>query len=348
MSQPNRPVLLETMLLGSSLANLDKVGSAQREVHYYKLLDRHFEVVLFEYSPPLDARVFRFMRPLFANKWLNSIMTPLLQSGQFKGPGVVRAKQVWGSWSAWLLARLRGQKFILRCGYIWSRSVMHERRGLPSFVKWGVLHVERFLIRRADALIYASDDIAAYYGAIQRKPFVVIPNGFDVDIFKPAPDASRAYDFVYVGRLIPLKGIQTMLDLVGPDRTLLIAGGGPLASLLSGCANVTGLGVVPNSDLPSVLNRARCFISMSSTEGSPKCLIEAILCGLYPVVSDIPAHRLLLTELGYGMLVQPDQDRPLPTIAAQVDQNKLDVFRKRYSVDVIVEREIAFCEGFVR
>lgn len=348
MSPRSKPVLLETMLLGSSLLNLDKVGSAQREVHYYKLLDRYFDVVLFEYSQPLRAGDFRQIPPIFENKWLNSLLAPFIGARRFKGVGVVRAKQVWGSWSAWLLARLKGQKFILRCGYIWSRSVMHERRDLPCMVKWAIVRFERFLIQRADALIYASEDIAAYYGTMQQRPFVIIPNGFDIDLFKRRHEVSRDFDFVYVGRLIPLKGVEAMLALVGPDRKLLIAGGGPLAHLLQGRRNVSYLGVVPNSELPAVLSKATCFISMSSTEGSPKCLIEAILCGLYPVVSDIPAHRLLIEELGYGLLIESSAGQILPTVSVFVDESKLDAFRRKYSVDAIVEREVAFCGGFVQ
>jgi len=348
MKSRQKPYLIETMLLGSSLENLARFGSADRELQYYDILAKEFYLILFEYSNPITTLNHRTISPLSNNKWINSIVNPLLQVNRFKGSGVVRSKQFWGSWAAWLLSRVNRKKFVLRCGYIWSRSVFHEHPNLHIFVRRIVLLVEKLLIKSADALIYGSHDISDYYRQFSSRPSVVIPNGFDTERFLPKPEIPKDVDFIYTGRLIPLKRIERMLENVGEEKTLIVAGGGPLARMVANKSNVIYLGVVPNSDLPNVLNRARIFISLSTTEGSPKCLIEAILCGLYPVLSDIPAHRLLVDELGYGLLLGDDQRLGGDLANCIIDPTKLEIFRERFSLPSIVSREVSFCSQFVQ
>lgn len=349
MKSKKKPFLVETMLLGSSIKNLKRFGSGQREEQYYALLSAEFDVSLFEYTSAPENVNFKSIPVLFKNKWLHSILTPILQRKKVSGLGVVRSKQLWGAWSAWLFARLMGKKFILRCGYIWSRAVTHEHPNLDKGLRHAVFYLEKFLIRRADALIYASDDIAVHYKQFLRsRPYVVIPNGFDISIFKPMHHIRKSYDFIYVGRLIPLKGIERMLSYIGENKSLIVAGSGPLENLVKERENTTYIGVVQNSELPFVLNQARYFISMSTTEGNPKCLIEAILCGLFPVVSDIPAHRSLINELGYGVLIKQGMHRDFADDECAIVVDKLDEFRNKYSISAIVAREIDFCVSFVQ
>ncbi len=336
------------MLLGSSLANLAKYGSAARELQYYDLLSKQFDVVLLEYSNPINGLNHKTISPISNNKWINSIFNPLLQANRFRGLGVVRSKQFFGSWAAWILSRVNRKKFVLRCGYIWSRSVFHEHPNLHPLVCRIVLLFERLFIKCADGLIYGSLDIANYYRQFSNRPSVIIPNGFDTESFLPKPEIPKDVDFIYTGRLIPLKRIERMLENVGLEKTLIVAGAGPLAEIVENKSNVTYLGVVPNPDLPNVLNRARIFISLSATEGSPKCLIEAILCGLYPVVSDIPAHRLLVEELGYGLLLDDGQQLSGDLANCIIDPKKLEIFRERYSLPSIVSKEVSFCSQFIQ
>jgi glycosyltransferase involved in cell wall biosynthesis len=341
-----KPYLLETMLLGSSISALEKVGSANREVEYYNLLSDYFDTIIFDYDKSIAGDSGR-MSAIFGNKWLNSIFGAMLRCIALSGTGVIRSKQLWGSWSGWIFARLRGKKFIIRCGYIWSRSVLQERQNLPRVVILFLIMVEKILIRRADALIFAGEDIANFYSRLIDVPFVVIPNGFNISNFR-SMSVARDYDFVYTGRLIALKGIDRMMRVIGPQRTLLVVGCGPLAAGLERHNNVRLIGVVPNNDLPTLLNRARFFISMSLTEGCPKCLIEGVLCGLYPIVSDIPAHRNIVQALGYGLLLADDatlEEEQL--VLLKIDTVRLESFRRLHCMTVVVRREAEFCASFV-
>ena len=344
-----RPFLIETMLLSSGIKNLRSVGSDVREIMYYDELSSTFDITLLDYDPEDKIEETHFLvQKCLKNKWARSILEPFFKRKNFSGKGVVRAKQFWGSWSALIYARILRKNFILRCGYIWSRSVSFQRPKLKKFVIRFLEAFESFILRQADGCIYASTDIANHYNSIQKKPFITIPNGFDTSSFKPITHIQQEYDFVYTGRLIELKRIKEMVENLDEKHSLLVIGDGPLKSLVLNKKNIDYLGPVPNSKLPSLLNKSKFFISLSKTEGSPKCLFEGILCGLYPIVSDIPAHVDIIAELGYGKIWTPGDKLGSYDENLEVINEKLSLFRERYSMKNITKSEAEFCLKFVR
>jgi glycosyltransferase involved in cell wall biosynthesis len=62
------------------------------------------------------------------------------------------------------------------------------------------------------------------------------------------------------------------------------------------------LGAVPHSRVELLMNAADVYISASHREGSGYALIEALACGLPPVVSDIPSFRALTAHGTIGDL----------------------------------------------
>lgn len=202
------------------------------------------------------------------------------------------------------------------------------------------------LINKADALIFGSADVATYYKKISAKPFCIIQNGFDTEKFKVIDSAAKNYDFIYVGRLIKTKNVQRTLELIGQSHSLAIVGDGPLRRELADMSSATIIGPVENDALPELLNEAKFYISMSLTEGCPKCVYEAILCGLYPVLSRIPAHAEIVEDLGYGVLLG-DGD-VLPDLKTKsVNLEKLKIFRSKYSHSAVVAREEEFMSQFL-
>jgi len=63
------------------------------------------------------------------------------------------------------------------------------------------------------------------------------------------------------------------------------------------------LGFIPNRELPGVYGCADFFIMSSTYEGQPVVLLEAMACGLPPILSDIPAMRDIVEDSGVGLLV---------------------------------------------
>lgn len=73
------------------------------------------------------------------------------------------------------------------------------------------------------------------------------------------------------------------------------------------------LGCVPHERVEQLMRAADAFVLGSHREGSGYSLIEALACGLPPVVTDIPSFRALTGAGAVGMLWEPGNARSLCT-----------------------------------
>jgi glycosyltransferase involved in cell wall biosynthesis len=120
-----------------------------------------------------------------------------------------------------------------------------------------------------------------------------------------------------VGHLTVGKDPLTMLDGIAkaserlPGLQLWCAyGTAPLLSAvrrrIEGDARLAGrvhlLGAVPHADIESLMRSADLFVSASLAEGSGYALLEAMACGLRPVVTDIPSFRAITGDGRIGRL----------------------------------------------
>ncbi len=112
---------------------------------------------------------------------------------------------------------------------------------------------------------------------------------------------------VFVGRLVPEKGIETMVEawrLLGPDAPpLRIIGGGDERARLEANApdTVTFLGEIANPDVVGHLQRAEALIFPSEwPEGLPITLIEALATSTPVLYSDIGNFTALLDDARCG------------------------------------------------
>ena len=71
------------------------------------------------------------------------------------------------------------------------------------------------------------------------------------------------------------------------------------------------LGRVPHERVRQLMHAADVFVLGSHREGSGYSLIEALACGLPPVVTDIPSFRALTGAGAVGMLWEPGNPRSL-------------------------------------
>lgn len=114
---------------------------------------------------------------------------------------------------------------------------------------------------------------------------------------------------VWVGRLIRGKDPMTVLEGVAlaaarlPDLRLWCAFGAAAPMLAEVRARIAGnpqlagrvhlLGEVPHAHVEALLRAADLFVSGSRAEGSGYAALEALACGVTPVLTDIPAFRAL-------------------------------------------------------
>ncbi len=168
----------------------------------------------------------------------------------------------------------------------------------------------------ARAVISNSGGGDAYWKArVPDRKRYIVRNGLPMAEIERAPAALPARVavpdvplLVYVGRLERHKRVQTFLDalaIVSKRRAVhgVVCGEGAEHSSLEARVRALGLaehvtftGFLPSEEVWALLKNAAAFVSLSSYEGCPNTVMEAIACGCPLVLSDIPPHRELLGE----------------------------------------------------
>jgi len=159
-------------------------------------------------------------------------------------------------------------------------------------------------------------------GADERK-IKIIPNGVDVDRFKPISGEADRWGVVSVTRIDPLKDIINLIEAMSyvageiPEVRCYIYGPVTDHKYMDQCeARVSDLGLkdhvkfmgyISNPEL--AYNRGWVVVQPSMSEGAPIALIEAMACGKPVVATDVGGVSEVLGDA--GILVPPRNPRAL-------------------------------------
>jgi glycosyltransferase involved in cell wall biosynthesis len=171
--------------------------------------------------------------------------------------------------------------------------------------------------KTADALVAISPAIRAELEAAgyDRARIHDLPNGVPVpeEPWRPRPDWREAPIAMYVGRLAPEKGLDTLVEAwprvlaAHPAATLALVGEGPERAALEAQVARLGLGrqvqlAGASADPTSLLRSADLFVLPSREEGMSIALLEAMALGVPAVATAIPGNLGLLTDGQHGRL----------------------------------------------
>lgn len=194
-----------------------------------------------------------------------------------------------------------------------------------------------------------------------RAPRVeVLPMGVDLrERFVPGKGCVRATDEVlFVGRLVPKKGLQYLLDAMPgvlarrPQAVLTIAGFGPEEKRLKTQARQLGIGrsvkfigAMPQQELPALYRHASVFVApfirddSGNQEGLPVSLMEAIGCGCPVIAGDVAGIHDLLGDKARDTAVDPRDTARLASAIVDVLEHPLEAqARARTIRDTIANR----------
>ena len=197
------------------------------------------------------------------------------------------------------------------------------RRGSPGA---GVVHiVDRRAFRRADRVVADTDAHAAFFRdefglAADRVEVCFV--GAEDRLFRPGWQPDAPFHALFVGKLIPLHGLETILAAaaLAPEIPFRVVGSGQLEHLLDGRpANVDWVPWVDYDDLPNEIQAAGCALGIFGTTAKaarviPNKAFQAIACATPLITADTPAARELLTD-GHDALLVPPGD-PVALAAA--------------------------------
>jgi phosphatidylinositol alpha-mannosyltransferase len=154
-------------------------------------------------------------------------------------------------------------------------------------------------------------------------PLRVIPNGIDVDVFKPGLSPIRHLrddnvNILFVGRLEKRKGLGDLLRGYEfmrsrvPQSRLIIVGDGPLRGQVESyishhrLPNVVMAGFVPDSVKPRYYSSADIFCAPATgAESFGIVLLEAMASGVPVVATEVPGYMSVLEPGRDSLTVRP-------------------------------------------
>lgn len=200
--------------------------------------------------------------------------------------------------------------------------------------RWRLLAMARYVAARA-RLVYTAESLR-----IAGAPGVVVPMGIDVQAFAVSAAERRAArkrlagsapTVLFLGRLVPVKGVSVLLAAVAAHKALhlWIAGDGPLRAALQREAADLGLGPrvrffgeVAGKKRQELL--AACDVLAvpslrledGRTEGAPQVVLEGLAAGCKVVASAVGGIEAMLADAGW--LVPPGEVAALAATLAHV------------------------------
>ncbi|WP_435076765.1 glycosyltransferase family 4 protein [Halococcus sp. AFM35] len=161
----------------------------------------------------------------------------------------------------------------------------------------------------------------------------ILANGVDRGTYSPA-ETSVDYDYIWVGRFSaekdPLLFVRTMAALVerGEQPRAAMLGTGPLDGAVDD--RIDELGLDDYIDRPgwvdepaNYYHRARTFVLTSERDALPLTLLEAMACGLVPVVPDVGNVRDAVTDGESGIVLDGRDAASFASALQRLDDDEL-------------------------
>jgi glycosyltransferase involved in cell wall biosynthesis len=181
---------------------------------------------------------------------------------------------------------------------------------------------DRAAFRRANLVVADTEAHARYFRerfALPVDRLAVCYVGAEDRLFRPGPRPSNAFHVLFVGKLIPLHGLETILAAAAlcPEIGFRVVGSGQLEGLLSNRpANVEGEQWVEYEHLPDLYRSAGCALGIFGTSEKaarviPNKAFQALATETPLITADTPAARELLEHERDALLIPPGDPQAL-------------------------------------
>ncbi|MFY9580694.1 MAG: glycosyltransferase, partial [Gaiellaceae bacterium] len=173
--------------------------------------------------------------------------------------------------------------------------------------------VDRRAFGAADLVVADTDAQSRFFAHLTGTPVEVCFVGAEDRLFTPDWKPDEPFMVLFVGKLIPLQGVDVVLEAarLAPELRFRVIGSGQLDALLDRRPpNVEHVPWVDYERLPGELHRAACALGIFGTSSKaarviPNKAFQALACGTPLITADTPAARELLVDGESALLVQP-------------------------------------------
>jgi glycosyltransferase involved in cell wall biosynthesis len=183
-----------------------------------------------------------------------------------------------------------------------------------SFAARALEAIDRRAFRAADVVVADTAADAQFFAGLAGLGEVpVCFVGAEDRLFTPGWTPPERFNALFVGKLIPLHGLETILAAAAkaPEVAFRVVGSGQLESLLRDRpANVEHVPWIDYERLPAEIRRSGCTLGIFGATGKaqrviPNKAFQALACAAPLVTADTPAARELLLDEESALLVPP-------------------------------------------
>jgi len=193
-----------------------------------------------------------------------------------------------------------------------------------------------------------------------RKKIEIVGHGIDIDQFIPRPTPSDKFRILSVGRIAPVKNLETFIRAIGilvnqkniKDIRVKIIGWPILTSDRKYFEKIKNLvrekklenyieflGSIPHQKMPEYYQQNDLLISASETGSFDKAVLEAMACGNF-VLTPNEAFKEILEER-YLFKKRDSEDLAKKIINLKeftIDKNLREIVIKNHNLDNLIER----------
>lgn len=218
--------------------------------------------------------------------------------------------------------------------------------------------INRFALKKANIITAGTDYMIEKITelGIDREKVIKISFGIDLRMFNievrdqfkdnrnPSLLSFRAFNEQHNVELL-IKALPHVLKQI-PQLDIIIIGEGSqgkkiknLAKKLRISERTRFLGTVPHETIPYYLGKADIYVSTSLSDSEHVSLQEAMACGAFPVVTDIPVNREWIKDGQNGFLVPTNDPEILAKkICESISASRLRENAQEYNQNLIQRR----------
>ncbi|MBL1420140.1 MAG: glycosyltransferase family 4 protein [Alphaproteobacteria bacterium] len=197
-----------------------------------------------------------------------------------------------------LVKRQLGDGSKIKVFYTMHGGTLHYNPSSP--VGFVFLKLEKYLQQYTDGFVFESENSRRLFEQKVdklKKPFQTIPNGLSKDEFYKIKPVADAADFLYIGELRMLKGVDLLINAFAKlckahkGLKLIIIGYGPEEELFKSMVAKAGIydhvTFLPPTPAAEAFKLAKVQVMPSRAEGLPYMTLETIAAQMPLIASDV-------------------------------------------------------------
>lgn len=278
-------------------------------------VEKKHKDVLIKYLKKPTNLLFQYLKFYFLNY---KILSKFIKD---KNIDIVSAKDPISALLPILIKKLSNKeiKIVIEHHGDFLNLLLNQRRFyFKNIIKLSTKFISNFTYRNCDIIRGVEIEYTSSLSNKYNKKFICFPAWVDYSIYKDLNIQRK--NFLYVGNIIPRKGVMFLIENYGTfskkydiNEDLIIAGSYPNQEYYDKCKdfivknkieNIKFIGEKNPNEISNLMNSSKLLLMASSYEGLPRVLIESGLCGLPSIATNIQGIRKPFGEDGGTLLYE--------------------------------------------